>query len=65
MAYEHFHELGRAPSAATVAAQAAAREMLPFDDERDVEEARRGFLAAPAYRQIMASAGHVAWNMAS
>ena len=42
-----------------------AKAALPFDDERDFEEARRGFLAAPPYRQIMAEAGHVAWNMGS
>lgn len=65
MAYEHFHELGQGASPATSAANAAAREQLPFEDERDFEEARRGFLAAPPYRQIMAYAGHVAWDMGS
>jgi alkyl sulfatase BDS1-like metallo-beta-lactamase superfamily hydrolase len=29
------------------------------------EEARRGFMAAPNYLQIMAHAGHVAWDMGS
>jgi alkyl sulfatase BDS1-like metallo-beta-lactamase superfamily hydrolase len=65
MKYEHFHELGKMPSAATSAVRAAARERLPFDDERDFAEARRGFIAAPPYRQIMATAGHVAWNIGS
>ncbi len=60
---EHFHPLGKQPSASTVAAQESARDSLPFGDRRDVEEARRGFLAAPEYRQIMAEAGHVAWNI--
>jgi alkyl sulfatase BDS1-like metallo-beta-lactamase superfamily hydrolase len=63
MAYEHFHELGKLASAATVSARAAAKERLPFDDDRDFAEARRGFIAAPEYRQIMAKAGHVAWNI--
>jgi alkyl sulfatase BDS1-like metallo-beta-lactamase superfamily hydrolase len=63
MPYEHFHELGKLPSAATSAAWVAAKASLPFDDERDLEEARRGFIAAPPYRQIMADAGHVAWDM--
>jgi len=63
MAYEHFHELGKMASAATVSARAAAKERLPFDDDRDFAEARRGFIAAPEYRQIMAKAGHVAWNI--
>ena len=59
----HFHPQGKPPSAATVAARETARLSLPFDDDRDFAEARRGFLAAPPYRQIMADAGHVAWNM--
>ena len=59
----HFHPEGKQPSPATVRAQAAQRATLPFADNRDVEEARRGFLAAPGFRQIMADAGHVAWNM--
>lgn len=63
MAYEHFHEQGKMPSVSTSAANQAVREQLPFDDERDFEEARRGFIAAPPYRQIMAAAGHVAWDM--
>ncbi len=63
MTHAHFHELGKPPSEATAELRALARERLPFDDERDFEEAHRGFIAAPAYRQIMASAGHVAWNI--
>ncbi len=63
MAYEHFHEQGKMPSTSTSAANEAVRRQLPFDDERDFEEARRGFIAAPPYRQIMAAAGHVAWDM--
>ncbi len=63
MSYTHFHEHGKQPSSATVALRETARTRLPFDDERDFEEARRGFIAAPPYRQIMATAGHVAWDM--
>jgi alkyl sulfatase BDS1-like metallo-beta-lactamase superfamily hydrolase len=63
MEFEHFHELGKAPSSATSAVRAATKARLPFDDDRDFEEARRGFLAAPSYRQIMAEAGHVAWDI--
>jgi alkyl sulfatase BDS1-like metallo-beta-lactamase superfamily hydrolase len=59
---EHFHPLGRPASPATSAAQRRQRETLPFDDTRDVDEARRGFLAAPSYPRIMADAGHVAWD---
>lgn len=39
------------------------RASLPFTDQRDFEEQQRGFLAAPAYKEIMADAGHVAWSM--
>ncbi len=63
MAYEHFHELGKQPSEATRALRAEVRARLPFDDERDFAEAHRGFLVAPEYRQIMAEAGNVAWDM--
>ena len=65
MEFEHFHELGKAPSSATSAVRSAAKARLPFDDDRDFAEAHRGFLAAPEYRQIMAEAGHVAWDMAN
>ena len=65
MEFEHFHELGKAPSSATSAVRAAAKARLPFEDERDFAEAHRGFLAAPSYRQIMAEAGHVAWDIGS
>jgi alkyl sulfatase BDS1-like metallo-beta-lactamase superfamily hydrolase len=36
---------------------------LPFEDTRDFEEAKRGFIAAPDYKQIMAEAEHVAWDI--
>jgi alkyl sulfatase BDS1-like metallo-beta-lactamase superfamily hydrolase len=38
---------------------------LPFEDKRDFEEAKRGFIAEPPYTKIMADAGHVAWDMGS
>jgi alkyl sulfatase BDS1-like metallo-beta-lactamase superfamily hydrolase len=63
MTHEHFHPQGKLPSPATIAVRASVRDQLPFDDVRDFEEARRGFIAAPDYRQIMAADGHVAWNM--
>lgn len=58
----HFHPLGKQPSSATKAAQQAHRAVLPFDDDRDAAEARRGFLTAPGYRWIMSEAGTVAWD---
>jgi alkyl sulfatase BDS1-like metallo-beta-lactamase superfamily hydrolase len=61
----HFHPEGKMPSDATKKIQEMFRKSLPFDDKRDFEEAKRGFIAAPEYKQIMADAGHVAWDMAS
>ena len=61
--HDHFHPLGKQPSDVTRALQGGLRESLPLSDVRDVEEARRGFLAAPAYRQIQAEAGHIAWDI--
>ena len=38
---------------------------MPFADQRDLEEAKRGVVAAPAYRQILRDDGGVAWDMGS
>ena len=62
---KHFHAKGKFPSEFTIDAQIKQREMLPFEDERDFEEAKKGFIAAPDYKQIMAEAGHVAWDIGS
>ncbi|HYO85444.1 MAG TPA: alkyl sulfatase dimerization domain-containing protein [Dermatophilaceae bacterium] len=59
----HFHPQGKLPSPSTIAHQQRARDALPFDDTRDFDESKRGFIAAPAYRQIQAESGHVAWNI--
>ncbi len=61
--HEHFHPKGKQPSEFTIKKQQEQREFLPFEDERDFEEQKRGFIAAPDYTQIMADAGHVAWDM--
>jgi alkyl sulfatase BDS1-like metallo-beta-lactamase superfamily hydrolase len=62
---EHFDPKGKMPSRFTVEKQSQLRKSLPFDDERDFEEQKRGFIAAPEYKQIMAEAGHVAWDIGS
>jgi alkyl sulfatase BDS1-like metallo-beta-lactamase superfamily hydrolase len=62
---KHFHPKGKMPSAFTVDLQKEMRQALPFDDKRDFEEQKKGFIAAPDYKQIMAEAGHVAWDMGS
>ncbi len=54
---------GNPPSSHTVALQQAAREALPFDDQRDFEEHRRGFIAAPPYRRITDEDGKTVWDI--
>jgi alkyl sulfatase BDS1-like metallo-beta-lactamase superfamily hydrolase len=61
--HQHFDPKGKPPSSFTIQFQSGLRKNLPFEDERDFAEAQKGFIAAPAYRQIMAEAGHVAWDM--
>jgi len=62
---KHFDPKGNSPSQFTIELQNDLRKTLPFEDKRDFEEAQRGFIAAPAYKQIMADAGNVAWDMGS
>ncbi len=61
----HFHPQGQQASAATIAAREKLLKQLPFEDERDFAESKRGFLKAPPYTKIMADAGHIAWDMES
>jgi alkyl sulfatase BDS1-like metallo-beta-lactamase superfamily hydrolase len=61
----HFYPKGKPPSKFTIELQKGLRAALPFEDKRDFEEAKKGFIAVPAYKQIKAEAGHVAWDMAS
>ncbi|MCZ6642532.1 MAG: MBL fold metallo-hydrolase [Gammaproteobacteria bacterium] len=61
--FGHFHPKGRPPSKHTLAKFEEARSTLPFSDRQDFEEQSRGFIAAPESKQIMADAGHVAWDM--
>ena len=60
---QHFHPKGKMPSTYTVELQKKLRETLPFKDKQDFAEQKKGFIAAPDYKQIMAEAGHVAWDM--
>ena len=62
---KHFDPKGKVPSKFTVELQNGLRKSLPFEDKRDFEEAKKGFIAAPIYKQIMAEAGNVAWDMGS
>lgn len=62
---KHFDRKGKGPSRFTITLQNGLRKSLPFEDKRDFEEAKKGFIAAPPYKKIMAEAGHVAWDMGS
>lgn len=61
----HFDPQGKPPSTFTLDLRKGMKARLPFDDKRDFEEAKRGFIAAPPFMQIKADAGHVAWDMGS
>jgi alkyl sulfatase BDS1-like metallo-beta-lactamase superfamily hydrolase len=61
----HFHPKGKPPSTFTLELRNGAKAQLPFDDKRDFDEAKKGFIAEPPYKKIMADAGHVAWDMES
>jgi alkyl sulfatase BDS1-like metallo-beta-lactamase superfamily hydrolase len=59
----HFHPKGKAPSKFTLEVLKSAKANLPFADKRDFEEQKKGFIAPMKDLQIMADAGHVAWDM--
>ncbi len=60
---KHFHPKGTMPSQYTIEKQEGLRGSLPLSDMKDFEEQKKGFIAAPEYREIMAEAGHVAWSI--
>jgi alkyl sulfatase BDS1-like metallo-beta-lactamase superfamily hydrolase len=60
---KHFHPRGKLPSKYTVEKQQALRKSLPFEDKRDYEEQKKGFIAAPSYKQIKKDDGTVIWDM--
>jgi len=53
---EHFHPKGKMPSKYTVEKQKKLRETMPFSDQKDFEEQKKGFVAAPDFKQISPSA---------
>ena len=59
----HFDSKGNPPSEFTVKKWEELKTTLPFEDKRDFEEQKRGFIATPEYKEIVAEAGHVAWSM--
>ena len=59
----HFHPKGKPPSEHTLAVIEKARESMPFEDTRDFDEARKGFIAPLNSMIVEADAGHVAWDI--
>ncbi|MBL8413991.1 MAG: MBL fold metallo-hydrolase [Propionivibrio sp.] len=62
---KHFDPKGTLPSTFTLELRKGLSATLPFADKRDFDEAKKGFIAEPPYKQIKADAGHVAWDMGS
>ncbi|MDJ0848900.1 MAG: alkyl sulfatase dimerization domain-containing protein [Myxococcota bacterium] len=60
---EHFHPKGKPPSDHTLKVLEAQRATLPFADERDFEEAKKGFIAKPDSLVIKGEAGNVVWDL--
>jgi len=61
----HFDPQGKPPSTFTLELRNGLKATLPFVDKRDFDEAKKGFIAEPSFKKIMADAGHVAWDMES
>ena len=57
---KHFNPKGKPASKFTTEKQESLRKSLPFADKRDEEEQKRGFIAAPPYKQIKKDDGTVA-----
>lgn len=59
----HFAPNGKPPSKHTLELLRQAKDALPFADQRDFEEQKKGLIAPMKDLRIMADAGHVAWDM--
>jgi len=62
---KHFDAKGKQPSMYTIELRKGVSATLPFEDKRDFDEAKKGFIAEPPFTKIMADAGNVAWDMGS
>ena len=62
---KHFDAKGKQPSIYTIEVRQGVSATLPFEDKRDFDEAKKGFIAEPPFLKIMADAGNVAWDMGS
>jgi alkyl sulfatase BDS1-like metallo-beta-lactamase superfamily hydrolase len=53
---KHFDPNGNLPSTFTLELRKGVTATLPFDDKRDFDEAKKGLIAEPPYKQIKALA---------
>ncbi|MDX2814561.1 alkyl sulfatase dimerization domain-containing protein [Streptomyces sp. PA03-5A] len=53
----------KGPEPAIVAANQAARSLLPFEDSRDLDDAGRGFLGTVEQREITDRDGRTVWSL--
>jgi alkyl sulfatase BDS1-like metallo-beta-lactamase superfamily hydrolase len=60
---DHFDPKGKGPSKYTLEVWENRKKTLPFSDVRDYEEQKKGFIAAPSYRQIKNADGRVVWDI--
>jgi len=60
---DHFDKKGKLPSSFTNAKWEELKNTLPFDDKRDFDEAKKGFIAKPDFTQIKNEAGAVVWDI--
>ena len=65
MSGKHFDPKGKPPSKFTIELQSGQRKSLPFDDKRDFDEVKKGFITAPKSKQIKAEDGRVVWDIGS
>ncbi|WP_211226085.1 alkyl/aryl-sulfatase [Psychrilyobacter atlanticus] len=61
----HFDPKGKGASKYTIEKWEEQKNKLPFEDKRDFDEQRKGFIAAPDYREIKDKDGKVVWNIGS
>ena len=60
---KHFDSKGNPPTTFTMELRKGVSATLPFEDKRDFDEAKKGFIAEPSFTKVMADAGNVAWDM--
>jgi len=62
-ASDHFDKKGKLPSSFTIAKWEELKNTLPFEDKRDFDEAKKGFIAKQNFTQIKNEQGKVVWDI--